>query len=295
MKKVLLFGQGGYIGTAVMEYLSKFPDYCVDSVSSMDEEWRKISFSSYDAVYNVSGLAHANARKGTEEQYYNVNGRLPVLVAEKAKNEGVTLFIQMSSMIVYGDMSELYKDKLITLDTIPEEPTIYGKSKMFAERGLSELESDTFNVAIIRPPLIYGENAKDNFPRLVKFAKIFPFFPEIPNKQSMLYIDNLCELVRLIVDNKQGGIYYPQQEVYIETSKLVKDLSVAFGKKIYLTKVFNPIIRLFSPYFGFIHKAFGSIRYDMGMSNSFDGDYRVVSYDESIYRIVESAKKELKR
>lgn len=288
MKKVLLIGQGGYIGTAVSNYLAKYPDYKVDSVSSMNEEWSLISFTGYDAVYNVSGLAHANARKGTEEQYYDVNGRLPIKVAEKAKKEGVPLFIQMSSMIVYGDMSELYKDKMITANTVPEESTVYGKSKMYAERGLNKLAEDGFQVAIIRPPLIYGKDARDNFPRLVKFAKTFPVFPKLHNSQSMLYIDNLCELVRLIIDNNQGGTYYPQQEVYIETSKLVKDFSDAFGKKMVLTKIFNPLLRLLSPCFGFIHKAFGSITYEMSMSDSFDGKYRVVGYEESVKRIAQS-------
>ena len=52
------------------------------------------------------------------------------LVAKKAKEEGVPLFVQMSSQIVYGDMSGLGEEKLITAETIPSEPTIYGKSKM---------------------------------------------------------------------------------------------------------------------------------------------------------------------
>ncbi len=193
-------------------------------------------------------------------------------------------------MVVYADMSALGKEKMIYSDTIPEEPTIYGKSKMMAERGLKKLEDEKFHVAIIRPPLIYSENARDNFPRLVNFAKRMPVFPKLKNHQSMIYVDNLCELVHLIIESNEGGIYYPQQETYIETSKIVKDIANAVGNNIKQTSIFNPILRLLSKSkkLAFIHKAFGSITYDMSLSNHFEGKYRVVSYEESIQRIAKS-------
>ena len=288
MKKVMLVGVGGYIGGKFTEYINKnYPDWQVDAVDSMDRKWADVDFTGYDAVYNVSGLAHANARQGTEEQYYAVNGQLPIDVAIKAKTEGVPIFVQMSSMVVYGDMSGLCEEKIIFEDTIPEEPTIYGKSKMMAERGLQKLVDETFQVAIMRPPLIYSEYARDNFPRLVNFAKKMPIFPKLKNQQSMVYVDNLCELIHLIIENNKGGIYYPQQECYIETSKIVKDIADAVGNKMWQTKIFNPFLKLFSRWekLAFIHKAFGSITYDMSISNHFDGMYRVVSYEESIRRI----------
>ena len=288
MKKVMLVGVGGYIGGKFTEYIQKnYPDWQVDAVDSMNRKWAEEDFTGYDAVYNVSGLAHANARQGTEAQYYAVNGQLPIDVATKAKAEGVPMFVQMSSMVVYGDMSGLGEEKNIFEDTVPEEPTIYGKSKMMAERGLLKLVDDSFQVAIMRPPLIYSEYARDNFPRLVNFAKKMPIFPKLKNKQSMVYVDNLCELIHLIIEYNKGGIYYPQQECYIETSKIVKDIADAVGNKMWQTKMFNPFLKLFSKWekLAFIHKAFGSITYDMSISNHFDGKYRVVSYEESIRRI----------
>jgi UDP-glucose 4-epimerase len=287
-KKVILVGIGGYIGGKFTEYINKnYPDWQIDAVDSMNRKWAEADFTGYDAVYNVSGLAHANARQGSEELYYQVNGQLPIDVATKAKAEGVPLFVQMSSQIVYGDMSGLGEEKMLTPETVPAEPTVYGKSKMMAERGLQKLVDDKFQVAIMRPPLIYSEYARDNFPRLVNFAKKMPIFPKLKNKQSMVYVDNLCELIKLIIENNKGGIYYPQQECYIEISKIVKDIADAVGNKMWQTRIFNPALRLLSkvPQLGFIHKAFGSIAYDMEMSNHFDGKYRVVSYEESIRRI----------
>ncbi|MBS6912180.1 MAG: NAD-dependent epimerase/dehydratase family protein [Prevotella sp.] len=288
VKKVMLVGIGGYIGGKFTDYINKnYPDWQIDAVDSMNRKWADADFHGYDAVYNVSGLAHANARHGSEKLYYEVNGQLPIDVATKAKAEGVPMFVQMSSQIVYGDMSGLGEDKVITAEIVPSEPTVYGKSKMMAERGLVALVDNSFQVALVRPPLIYSEFARDNFPRLVNFAKKMPVFPKLKNRQSMVYVDNLCELVKLIIEHNQGGVYYPQQECYIETSKIVADIAEAVGNKMWQTRLFNPALRFLSkmPMFDFIHKAFGSIVYDMKMSNHFDGKYRVVSYEESIKRI----------
>jgi len=284
----MLVGIGGYIGGKFTDYINKnYPDWQIDAVDSMNRKWADADFHGYDAVYNVSGLAHANARHGSEKLYYEVNGQLPIDVATKAKAEGVPMFVQMSSQIVYGDMSGLGEDKVITAEIVPSEPTVYGKSKMMAERGLIALVDNSFQVALVRPPLIYSEFARDNFPRLVNFAKKMPVFPKLKNRQSMVYVDNLCELVKLIIEHNQGGVYYPQQECYIETSKIVADIAEAVGNKMWQTRLFNPALRFLSkmPMFEFIHKAFGSIVYDMKMSNHFDGKYRVVSYEESIKRI----------
>lgn len=241
-KKVILVGIGGYIGGKFTEYINKnYPDWQIDAVDSMNRKWAEADFTGYDAVYNVSGLAHANAAlRVAEELYYQVNGQLPIDVATKAKAEGVPLFVQMSSQIVYGDMSGLGEEKMLTPETVPAEPTVYGKSKMMAERGLQKLVDDKFQVAIMRPPLIYSEYASDNFPRLVNFAKQMPIFPKLKNKQSMVYVDNLCELIKLIIENNKGGIYYPQQECYIEISKIVKDIADAVGNKMWQTRIFNP-------------------------------------------------------
>ena len=67
-------------------------------------------------------------------------------------------------------------------------------------------------------------------------------------------------------------------------------IAKAVGNKMWQTRIFNPALRFFSKFekFSFIHKAFGSIAYDMSLSNHFDGKYRVVSYEESIRRIAKA-------
>ena len=290
--RLLILGENSYVGTSVKNYcLQHHPEMEIKVISSRDEKWKAFPFSDFDAVYNVSGLCHADSRHGTPEMYKKINSDLPVQMAEKAKIEGVKLFIQMSSSIIYGNMSMIGIKKCISENTEPKPINIYGESKLNAEKRLLNLENEKFGVVILRCPLIYSENAKDNFPRLVKFAKYMPIFPKIENEQSMIYIDNLAELVYLIIKNEKRGVYMPQDKEYICTSKLVKDIADAAGNKLYLISIFNPIICALSKKMYFFNKVFGNIVYEKKISQYFDGAYRVVNYKEAVDRIVNAADK----
>ena len=79
----------------------------------IDGSWREKNFSSYDIIYHVAGIAHAdvgNVDEATKAKYYAVNTDLAVEVCEKAKAEGVKNFVFMSSMIVYGDSAPYGKN-----------------------------------------------------------------------------------------------------------------------------------------------------------------------------------------
>lgn len=291
MKKILIVGEHGFVATSFGYYMKKFNSYELTFISSRNDAWKQHDFHGYNCVFNASGLAHANAMDGSDEDYIEVNGKLPGQIARKAKEEGVPLYISISSEIIYGDTSELGESKVIKKDTVPTPDGIYGKSKIMGEKEVLQYADDTFQTAILRPPMIYSEDAVENFARLCSFAVKSPIFPKLKNEQSMIYIDNLCELIRLIIDNNEGGIYFPQEREYMQTSKLVKDISKAAGNNVRETKVFNGALKLLSHRFRFIRKAFGNLVYDKSLSGHFGWKYCVVDYEESIRRIAEQYKK----
>ena len=129
--------------------------------------------------------------------------------------------------------------------------------------------------------MIYGKDSKGNYPLLSKVAKISPVFPAVDNKRSVLYIENLCEFVRLVIINNDKGIFYPQNKEYISTSKLVEMIANVNGKKILIIKGFGWMIRLLSKKGSLFLKAFGNFQYHLQMSE-YRSDYRVVSFKESI-------------
>src|SRR5690554_7057205 len=147
----------------------------------------------------------------------------------------------MSSIIVYGDSSG--NKRVITRETVPTPSNFYGNSKLQAEQGITPLESDGFKIVILRPPMIYGKGSKGNYPRLAKLARKVPVFPDIDNQRSMLHIDNLCEFIKLMIDNKESGLFFPQNKEYVKTSEMVRLIADVHGKKIRLMKVFNPLDR----------------------------------------------------
>ena len=283
--RILILGKNGYISKCFQEYMQVFPEDVVKAISVRNDSWKTLSFQGYDAVFNTIGLAHNDARMGTNEEFMRLNVQLPAQLGEKAKNDGVPIFIHMSSMIVYGNSSKLGVFEPITKDTVPTPDNIYGRSKLLGEKELEKLQNEIFNVAFVRSCRVYGEKDNDSIRQLTKFAKSMPIFPNIKNHISMIFSDNLCELVRLIAENKQGGIYFPQQEKYICTSDMVKDIAVEAKHFLWNTKIFNPILFSVGQKIGIVRKVFGNEGYDLELSNHFEGKYRVVNYNESIKRL----------
>ena len=285
MKKILITGANSYIGQAFEEYMQAYSkDYQIDTVDMIGDKWKERSFTGYDVVYHVAGIAHSDNGKISPEKeklYYSVNTDLTIATAKKAKAEGVKQFIFMSSAIVYGNSGSIGKKKLITKDTPVSPANCYGDSKVQAEKGLQLIEDENFKVVILRPPMIYGKGSKGNYPILARFAQKMRFFPYVKNERSMLYVENLCEFVRLMIENDENGIFFPQNEKYTNTSEMVQAIANVHGKKLRLIKGFGWALKLLSLFTGLVNKAFGNLVYDISISN-YKESYCVKTFEESI-------------
>ena len=297
MKRILITGAGSYIGTSVERYLQEYNAaqgremYRIDTISLLEESWKNYDFAPYDTVFHVAGIAHAdvgNVSEETKALYYRVNRDLAYETAQKARNQGVKQFIYMSSVIVYGDSAPVGQKKHIMEQTQLSAANFYGDSKKQAEEALLPLANDTFHVAVLRPPMIYGKNSKGNYPLLAKLAGIAPVFPDILNERSMLYVENLAEFIRLLVESGKGGIFFPQNAEYTTTSQMVKAIGQVKGKKVRLWKGLSPLVMLAShvpgKIGGLVNKAFGSLTIDQELSRKDIDGYQIFSLEESIRR-----------
>lgn len=279
MKKVLITGANSYIGTSFEKYVKENNiDFEMDTLDLLDPTWEEFDFSGYDTIFHVAGIAHFSKDESKKELYYKVNTELTDNVAKIAKQAGVAQFIFMSSIIVYGDSTS--GERVITKQTKPNPSDFYGDSKWQAEQKLNKLSDNTFKVVIIRPPMIYGKGSKGNYPKLSKLAQRTPIFPKFLNSRSMLHIDNLCEFIKQVINLEWSGIFCPQNSEYVNTSELVKSIAKVHGKKIYFTKVFNPIIKLLF-YSDTVKKVFGNLVYEKDMSQ-FSFNYQKRNFKESI-------------
>ena len=285
MKKILITGANSYIGVSVEHYLSRWPEqYQVDTVDMVDGSWREKCFRGYDAILHVAGLVHQPQTKNDPaqaERYDQINHRLAVETAEKAKAEGISQFVFISSASVYGLNAPVGQIVMITRDT-PLNPTDnYGISKKHAEESLQKLQDDWFKVAILRPPMIYGKGCRGNYQTMAKLVRKLPVFPMVNNQRSMLYIENLAELIRLVVDDEAEGIFCPQNNEYVNTSDMVNLIAHANGKGMLLLGGFTWALKLLRPLTGIVDKAFGSLCYDFELSR-YPKDYCVKNFQESI-------------
>lgn len=282
MKRILITGANSYIGTSFEKWLSQWPKkYSIDTIDMVDGSWKTKDFSGYDTVFHVAGIAHVTTDPKMEDLYYQVNRDLTIETARKAKRDGVKQFVFMSSIIVYGDSSNINRKRVITRETIPQPANFYGKSKLQAEEGIQPLESEEFKIVVLRPPMVYGKGSKGNYPRLAQYARKLPVFPKVDNQRSMLYINNLCEFIRLLVEEEEHGLFFPQNGECVSTSEMVRLIAQIHGKNIRCTRVFNPALRIMGSFVKTINKAFGNLVYEKSMSE-YKNNYRICDLSESI-------------
>lgn len=263
MKRILITGKNSYIGTSLENWLMKEPDkYYVDRVSTRDDLWKEKNLSSYDVVFHVAAVVHQREKPEMKELYFKVNRDLPIELAKKSKLAGVSQFIFMSTMAVYGENGKLGQEVVINRNTLVNPKTFYGISKVEAEAELNKLNGDGFRVVVLRPPMVYGPDCPGNYARLEKLAIKSPVFPMIDNKRSMLHIDKLCQSLKEYINEEVEGLYFPQDDEYVNTSLMVKELAEKNGKSIYLSKAAGLIIKLIGKRVNLINKVFGNLVYE---------------------------------
>ncbi|MBR1634147.1 MAG: sugar transferase [Lachnospiraceae bacterium] len=293
-KRILITGAGSYVGESFEKYAGKHYMDCfaIDTINMMDDAWRDYDFSYYDTVFHVAGIAHVDTERLSEterKRYYEVNTDLAVRTAQRAKENGVSQFIFMSSLTIYGE-SDLYGRKVIDEYTMPAPSGIYADSKWRADQKTRELADESFHVAVIRAPMIYGKGAKGNFFVLVKMAKWIPVFPQHGNCRSVLYIENLCEFICLLTLSGEGGIYFPQNRQYVLVSKLMQEAGKVSGNHMHMVKLLEPAVFMAGIMPGevgkMVRKAFGNICYDGKLSRYEGLEYQIVDFETSMKRTV---------
>lgn len=265
MKKVLITGIKGYIAAQLTRYLREDrmcrQNYEVHNISVRDENWKKLNFTGYDTLIHTAALVHKKEPSVLEEDYYKVNVLLTKELALKAKMEGIQHFIYFSTLNIYG-----MESGQINAETVPKPKSLYGKSKYQAEQELQLLADEKFHILIARLPMVYGKGAKGNYRLLEKLVCILPVFPKIYNQKSMLHIERLCKKTKEMMDGRKSGICVIQDEKYICTSAMAADIARDHGKRIWISKIWNPM--LYGLYYcpvkiirRMARKAFGNLTY----------------------------------
>lgn len=257
MRSILVTGANSYIGRAFSQYMGAFSgEYMVHSVSLRHGSWREKDFSPYDAVLHTVGLAHMRETAGNRPLYGQINRDLAVETARKARAEGVGQFLFLSSMSVYG-----MDEGVITPKTVPRPQSSYGRSKLEAEQLLWGLRTETFRVAILRPPMVYGEGCRGNYRALVRLAGLLPACPEYENRRSAISIEHLCAYMKETIDSGAEGVFCPQDPEYFCTCRMICRIAEAQGRRLPQTRLLNAGPALLRRFTRAGRKAFGDLVY----------------------------------
>jgi nucleoside-diphosphate-sugar epimerase len=221
---ILLTGYSGFLGGSVSNRLLRRDNHVsviirvpckvdlsinailVNSISS-SYNWTNV-LNSVDVIIHCAARVHIMSNKSIDSlsQFREVNVGGALNFARQAAESGVKRFIFISSIKVNGE-STLESSKFSSSDEMsPEDP--YGISKAEAEEGLSAIAKETgMEIVIIRPPLVYGPGVKGNFLNLLKLSKLpIPLpFGLINNKRSMIYLDNLVDLIVRCIDHPNAA------------------------------------------------------------------------------------------
>lgn len=185
-KTILVTGGAGYVGYTVVEELAKkypgariviYDDFSkgkLEGIGTLRKKIRNLvivpwekgdirdgnNFEDVMKKYQPEIVIHLAAivnafntnREGKDRETMIVNYESTVSIAKIAKKHGAKIFIFQSTVSIYSRGEELVEES-------KKEPlSIYGKSKLMAEKEILKLNDSSFNVIIIRPATIVGYN-----------------------------------------------------------------------------------------------------------------------------------------
>ena len=284
---ICIIGKNSYIGNHIDEWLVA-RGHKVFQLDVLKEDWRSFDYSQYDTIIHVAGIVHQPDCNDIA-LYKRVNTDMPINIAKRFKESGSKhkTFVFLSTMAVFGTSKRLSKN-VIKADTPIDPIGLYGESKRAAEIGLLELQDDFFKGIVVRPPNVYGKGCKGGYiPGFLKVVKNLPVIPVAYThvKQSMLYIDNLCELIRLVIEQKCHGVFMPQDEKSVSALDITNAIAKGLGKKLRTSRLLAFVVYL-GRFLPLIKKAYGGIEYDIMLSNIDGIDYVIVPFEEAMNRTI---------
>jgi len=178
MKKILIVGGAGYVGTRLSNYLSEkgynisvvdnfwFGDFLNDNITKIKKSLWDIKpeeLEGLDAVLFLAGLSNDPMAMFRPDLNFIENSSAPVYLGFIAKQAGVKRFICASSCSVYG----YTKNKTLNENSLVKPSYAYGISKLQCEQGITTLEDDNFRPILFRKGTVGGWSPKMRYDLVV--------------------------------------------------------------------------------------------------------------------------------
>jgi UDP-glucose 4-epimerase len=317
MQKILITGATGFVGCALCQHLvtqkinikisitavvRKYNHSLPVSVQQIkiDDLTANIDWLSLlkdiDCIIHLAGRAHIVKECITDPlaAFRQVNTQATLHLATQAAKQGVRRFIFLSSIKVNGEETQLHQPFQVTDKIAPLDP--YGISKYEAEQGLQEIAvNSALELVIIRPPLIYGENVKANFLKMMQWVQRGIPLPlgAVKNKRSLLALDNLLDFITLCIHHPKADnqIFLLSDDHDLSTIELLRALATSLEKPLILLPVPVSLLLKGAEVFGKrgqLARLCGSLQIDLSHTKKQLAWKPTITTDNAVQKTVES-------
>jgi nucleoside-diphosphate-sugar epimerase len=235
--KITITGMSGFVGQNLSKYLEEH-NHQIQSLSLRNSDWQTNFDPTTNTIIHLAGKAHDTKKLIDSAEYFKINTELTKNIFDLFLTTQVQDFFYFSS--VKAAVDEV--SKILTENDIPNPKTSYGQSKLLSEQYILSNEIPIGKrLFIIRPCMIHGPGNKGNLNILYKNVSMgFPWpLGSFENKRSFCSIENLCFIIKELIDNDQipSGIYNIADDEPLSTNELIRLISKSIGKKTTIVKV----------------------------------------------------------
>jgi len=234
MKSIAITGASGFVGTNLQRYLRE--EYQVKSIRARYIPNQVFDFQE-NVVIHLAGKAHDLKKVSNPADYYEANFELTKQLFDAFLCSEASVFIFMSTVKAAADSIQ----KILTEDFVPNPKTHYGIAKQQAEKYILSAKLPVGkSVYILRPCIIHGPGNKGNLNLLYQLvSKGLPWpLGDYKNQRSFLSIDNLCFVIKELLENRDipSGVYQVADDEPLSTNELIQLIGTSLDKK---SKIWN--------------------------------------------------------
>lgn len=242
MKKILITGASGFIGSFIVEEAlkrgfetwaavrkSSSKKYLTDSrinfieldLGNRDKLEQQLSGHQFDYVVHAAGVT--KCLHSSDFFKVNTEGTVNLATALRRQNAGLRRFVYLSSLSVMGPAREQEPHTEITADDEPRPDTAYGKSKLESEQQLAAIKD--FPFIVLRPTGVYGPREKDYFMMAQSIKQHVDFAVGYrPQHITFIYVMDVVQAVFLALDHGTVGAKYFISDGKVYSSRTFSDL-----------------------------------------------------------------------
>lgn len=263
MQNILITGASGFVGQNLTNHLKNYNLITISRKNGFDYHLIDNEFldnNKIEIIIHLAGKAHDLKKTSNDSEYYEANTDLTISLFDSFLKSNAKTFIYLSSVKAVKDFIETS----LTEDTEPTPISVYGKSKLEAEKYLllQQLNNNK-KLFILRPCMIHGPGNKGNLNLLYKFvSKNLPWpLGAFENKRSFCSIDNLNFIIEELIsrDDISSGIYNIADDEPLSTNQIIQLMASCRNQKSRILNINKSLIYVFTKIGDHIGLPFNSI------------------------------------